>query len=40
VSATSVASASFPVLVAARASEQPALENGGDDGNWQKVSRR
>jgi hypothetical protein len=26
--------------VAARASEQPPAEDGGDDGNWQKVSRR
>jgi hypothetical protein len=27
-------------LFAARAPEQPAVEDGGEEGNWQKVSRR
>lgn len=27
-------------LFVARAPEQPAVEDGGEDGNWQKVSRR
>jgi hypothetical protein len=26
--------------VIARASEQPPVEDSGDDGNWQRVSRR
>jgi hypothetical protein len=31
---------SAALFVALRAPEQPALEDGGDDGSWQKVSRR